>query len=115
MEKTLTINDIFYFVNQAMERGDSLKAVRYMVLENDDFWIEHKDFDIYCHYNNKKITITHRRNNAIELDVTDMEIAQFRVLWEKVKQYSQNMLGDKFLTYFKEEDNSEKTIDDIDD
>lgn len=115
MEKTLTINDVFYFINQAMERGGTLKAVRYMVLENNDFWIEHKDFDIICHYNDKKITIMDEKNNAIELDVTDMEIAQFKVLWEKVKQYSQNILIDKFSKYFTSGDNAIRTIDQIDD
>lgn len=112
MEKTLTINDVFYFINEVMERGGTLKAGK---CSSSKFLFIHKDFTIYCHTDDKEIEIDDNMNNTVKLDITDMEVAQLRVLWEKVKQYSKNMLVDKFLTYFKEEDNSEKTIDDIDD
>lgn len=111
MEKTLTINDVFYFVNQAMERGAVLNAGHY----SPTFWISCNNFNI-CHEDKqKKIIIGNGKFNDVELNISDIESAQFKVLWEKVKQYSKNMLVDKFLTYFKKEDNSEKTIDDIDD
>jgi len=111
----LTISDIFYFVNQAMERDVVLKSEHYTLVESKDFWIKHKDFDIICNYTDKKIIVQNRKNNVTKLDVTDMDIAQFKVLWEKVKQYSENMLCNKFLKYFTSEDNTIKTIDQIDD
>lgn len=111
MEKTLTINDVFYFVNQAMERGNILKAAELSKF----FCFIHKDFTIDCHKDDKKIVIDDNMNNIVKLDITDMEVAQLRVLWEKVKQYSQNMLVDKFSKYFTSGDNAIRTIDQIDD
>lgn len=112
MEKTLTINDIFYFINQAMEHEDTLKAEK---CSSSKFYFTHKDFTIYCHADDKEIEIDDGVNNTIKLNITSLEAAQLRVVWEKVKLYSENMLANKLLNYFKEEDNSEKTIDDIDD
>lgn len=113
MEKKLTINDVFYFVNQAIEHDANLRASEPGYA---NFWINCDGFDIFCMENNKTIVIRTYRLNEVKLDVTDMEIAQFRVLMEKVKEYSKNKAIDEFLNHFvKEEDNSEKTIDDIDD
>ena len=113
MEKTLTINDIFYFVNQAIEHEDNLRACRDYLSHN--VFITHKDFDIFSHKENNEIVIKDGPHNSVRLKVTNMELAQFRVLWEKVKQYSENMLCNKFLKYFTSEDNTVKTIDQIDD
>lgn len=112
MEKKLTINDVFYFINQAIEHDADLYAGSSGFYPSA-IWISCNGFEIYC--GEKTITIRTYKLNEVELDVTDMEIAQFRVLWEKVKEYSKNKTIDSFLNCFKEEDNCEKTIDDIDD
>lgn len=112
MEKTLTINDIFYFINEVMERGGVLKAGK---CSSSKFLFIHKDFTIYCHADDKEIEIDDNVNNTVKLDITDMEAAQLRVLWEKVKLYSENTLANKLSKYFTSGDNAIRTIDQIDD
>ena len=112
MEKTLTINDVFYFINEVMERGGTLKATK---SSSSKFCFVHKDFTIYCHADDKEIEIDDNVNNTVKLDITDLEAAQLRVVWEKVKLYSENILANKFSKYFTSGDNAIRTIDQIDD
>ena len=107
MEKKLTISDVFYFVNQAIEKGIKISVDFYDRIENKDFEISSLGHNI--------IRIENHYGQCVDIEVSDMEQAQFNVLVEKVKEYSRNQLTESFLNYFKEEDTSEKTIDDIDD
>lgn len=115
MEKKFTINDVFYFINQAIEHDADLCASELGFCPSK-IWINCNGFDITAYYgkNEKTITIQTYKLNSVRLNITDIEAAQFRVLWEKVKEYSKNKTIDKFLNCFRE-DNSKKTIDDIDD
>lgn len=113
MEKTLTINDVFYFVNQAMEREYDLKVLEYININS--YYISFKDFEIGCNPIEKTITIRNNTNNSVYFNITDIELAQFRLLWEKVKLYSQDRFVDKFLKYFTSGDNAIRTLDQIDD
>ncbi len=116
MEKKLTISDIFFFVNQSME-----KEMRLRVLSFDDFGFDSEinircdNFNIYFNKKTNEITLSANNLNSVTFHISDMEAAQYMVLLEKVKEYSKNKAIDSFLNYFKEEDNTPKTMDNIDD
>lgn len=110
MEKKLTISDIFFFVNQSME-----KEMRLRVLGSDEIIMNCENFNICFNRKTNKITLYADRLNSVTFHISDMEAAQYMVLLEKVKEYSKNKTIDSFLNYFKEEDNTPKTMDNIDD
>jgi len=116
----VTMNDIIAFVEKAMECNFNVKVwgecgeidVVQKNPDNPDKRIEIRSEDNSF----KAISInTYGFNHYIINNLTELEIASFKLLFAKAKEYSTNKTLEYFNNFFKEEDSKLKDINDLDD
>lgn len=114
------MNDIVAFVEKAMECNFNVKV-----------WGECGEIDITQKNPDKHIEIrsmwtednsfeaisinTYGFNHYIIDNLTELEIASFKLLFAKAREYSTNKTLEYFNNFFKEEDSKLKDINDLDD
>ena len=116
----VTMNDVIAFVEKAIECNFNVRVWgRYGEIdisqENSDKYIEirpeWKEEDSF-----EAISINKPGFNYYVIDnLTEIEIASFKFLCAKVKEYSVNRTLEYFNNFFKEEDSKLRDINDLDD
>lgn len=120
MEKKISMNDIIAFVEKAMECNLNVKVwgeygeIDIAQQNHDKYieirpvWIEKDNFEAIC-------ISKPELNYYILNNLTELEVASFKFLCAKVREYSMNKTLEYFNNFFKEEDSKLKDINDLDD
>ena len=111
MKKTITMNDVISFINTAMQKELIMEGYvdipQITVLENEAA--------ILFRLQKKGLYIINRRYNSVCIeDLSEKEVAEFKLMITKVKEYSQNKLRNYFWNFFDDKDEKSFTIDDLD-
>lgn len=117
----ITMNDIIAFVDNAMSRNLGMEAHTEKSIYFPQISIlKDRDNKINFVLKNKEnigyylvVSCYNDYNNIALKDLSDTEIATFKLMCARVKEYSQNKLRSYFWNFFKEDEKS-PTIDDLD-
>ena len=114
MEKKISMNDIIAFVEKAMKENLDIKVIDYEENAVIRFYdVDNKWFGIDLS-NNECITLKGSHDVSIEIKMSEMDIALFKVEILKMKKYSENKVMEYFNNFFEEEDFKPTTINDLD-
>ncbi|MEE3343914.1 MAG: hypothetical protein VZS44_07490 [Bacilli bacterium] len=108
------MNDIIAFVEKAMKENLDIKVIDYV--ENAIirlYGIDNKCFGIDL-INDGYIILKGSHDVSIEIKMSEMDIALFKVEVLKMKKYSENKVIEYFNNFFEEEDFKPTTINDLD-
>ena len=114
MEKKISMNDIIAFVEKAMKENLDIKVIDY--IENAAIRIygaDNKYFGIDL-FNDEYITLKGSHDVSVEIKISEMDLALFKVEILKMKKYSENKVMEYFNNFFEEEDFKPTTINDLD-
>ena len=104
----ITINDIIAFVEKAMQENlnirkwDNFEELSITIYDPEEY---PNGFSISCfsENNSSKIQMTETYSNWVDIETSEMDIAQFRVLVLKADEYSKNKVIEKFKNFFNNE------------
>lgn len=114
MEKKILMNDIIAFVEKAMKENLDIKVIDYG--QNAAirlYGVDKKRFGIDL-FNDEYITLKGSHDASIEIKISEMDLALFKVEILKMKKYSENKVMKYFNNFFEEEDSKPTTINDLD-
>ena len=120
METKITMNNIIDFVHKAIRKNYRLDVSDdniYVFNKNDDTINfaaihEYRNFkDFSSNENITGILICNNYGGRIQINLTPKDIAKFKLLCEEAKEYSEEILINKFNSFFSED---EITINDLD-
>lgn len=121
----VTMNDIIAFIERAMKenlnirtvyrkRGSNLEECIINVYNsNKEFAIQYLNTEESPNKKNNTIQISEGLLDWVDIEVSEMDIALFKVEILKAEKYSKNKVIEAFESFF-EEDNKLKTINDLD-
>ena len=109
----IKVGNVIAFVEEGMKRG-------LCVYINPNSIDVEKDRDNYAQfylneYDESLLVIFNSCGKCKIENLTDAEILSFKLLMEKVKAYSEIKCVEAFNAFYKEDENKEVTIDDLDD
>lgn len=122
----VTMNDIIAFIERAMKENLDIKTTyrEWNSLEEYviDIYNSNEDLFVIQYLNNKEsldeksnfIQISKGLLNWVDIEVSEMDIALFRVEVLKAEKYSKNKVIEAFNKFFEKDDSKSTTIDDLD-
>ena len=114
MEKKILMSDIIAFVEKAMKESLDIKVIDYGQNATIRLYgVDNKCFDIDL-FNDEYIILRGSHDVSIEIKMSEMDLALFKVEILKIKKYSENKVIEYFNNFFEEEDSKPTTINDLD-
>lgn len=122
----VTMNDIIAFIERAMKENLNIRTTHrewgsfeeYVI----DIYNSNEDLFVIQYLSNKEspdkkinsIQISKGLLDWVDIEISEMDIALFKVEVFKAQEYSKNKVIEAFNSFFEEEENSPKTINDLD-
>ena len=121
MEKTIKFEDIIVFIEKAMEKNlniettiikswDNFSEIHIYIYDTDESCISIRHISRY----NDLITITKNRLDCIDIEVSEIDTARFKVEVLKAQEYSKNKVIVYFNNFFAVEESKLTDINDLD-
>lgn len=119
----VTMNDIIAFIERAMKENFNIKTfIRDYdkLFQEDTIEIYNNDGEclIFRTYsdinNNNNIKIIKAYSNNVNIEISDMDIALFKVEVLKAQEYSKNKVIEYFNNFFEKDSSKLTTINDLD-
>ena len=122
----VTMNDIIAFIERAMKENLDIKTTHreWGSLEEYVINIYNSNEDLFViQYLNNKESLDEKNNviqisksllNWVDIEVSEMDIALFKVEILKAEKYSKNKVIEAFNNFFEKDDSKPTTIDDLD-
>jgi hypothetical protein len=119
------MNDIIAFIERAMKENLNIRTTHrnwgsfeeYVIniynSNEDSFVIQYLNEEILNKKNNV-IQISKGLLNWVDIEVSEMDIALFKVEILKAEKYSKNKVIEAFNNFFEKDDSKPTTIDDLD-
>jgi len=115
----VTMNDIIAFIERAMKENFNIQTFikDYSKLEysieifnNDEYLV----FRAYSDSNSNHIQIIKEYSNDVNIEISDIDIALFKVEVLKAQEYSKNKVIEYFNNFFEKDSSKLTTINDLD-
>ena len=123
----VTMNDIIAFIERAMkenlnirtthrEWGSNLEEYVINVYNSNEelFLIQYVNIEESPNKKNSSVQISKGLLDWVDIEVSDMDIALFKVEVLKAEKYSKNKVIEAFNNFFEKDNSKPKTIDDLD-
>ena len=121
----MTMNDIIAFIEKAMKENLNIRTIHRECGSNLEEYvinIYNSDEELFViHYlhtdlNEKDNTVQISKGllDWVDIEVSDMDIALFKVETLKAEKYSKNKVIEAFNNFFEKDNSKPKTIDDLD-
>ena len=123
----VTMNDIIAFIERAMKENLNIRTTHREWGSNLEEYViniynSNEDLFVIQYLNNKEsldeknnsIQISKGLLDWVDIEVSEMDIALFRVEVLKAEKYSKNKVIEAFNNFFEKDDSKPTTIDDLD-
>ena len=122
----VTMNDIIAFIEKAMKKNLNIRTTHREWSSNFEEYVinvYNSDEELFViqylnegssNKKNNVIQISKSLLNWVDIEVSEMDIALFRVEVLKAEKYSKNKVIEAFNKFFEKDDSKSTTIDDLD-
>lgn len=123
----VTMNDIIAFIERAMKENLNIRTTHrewgsnleeYVINiynSNEDlFIIQYLSTELNKNKKDNTVQISKGLLDWVDIEVSEMDIALFKVEILKAEKYSKNKVIEGFNNFFEKDDSKPKTIDDLD-
>ena len=124
----VTMNDIIAFIERAIKENLNIRTTHRNWGSNLEEYViniynSNEDLFVIQYLSNNKESVNGKSNSIqiskglldwVDIEVSDMDIALFKVEVLKAEKYSKNKVIEAFNNFFEKDDSKPTTIDDLD-